>query len=101
MATVIRIWNNTRSQERQPSVPPSVSDDGSFLNLTFRRNLAADDTVVTVQRSTDLLNWTSGNDVTYVSEMHLSDGTAVYTWRSTHPLTENAKEFLRLQIAKP
>ena len=82
-------------------VPPSVSDDGSFLNLTFRRNLAADDTVVTVQRSTDLFNWTSGSDVTYVSEIHLSDGTAIYTWRSTHPLTENAKEFLRLQVLKP
>jgi hypothetical protein len=84
-----------------PIVPPVISNDGSFLTLTFRRNLAADDTVCTVQRSVDLENWTSGNDVTYVDEVHQSDGTTSYTWRSTHPLTESPREFLRVQVTKP
>jgi hypothetical protein len=84
-----------------PVLPPVLSDDGSFLTIQFTRNLAAEDAFVTVQRSVDLTNWTTFNDVTYVNDARLPDGTAVYTWRSTHPLGEVPTEFLRLQISKP
>ncbi len=84
-----------------PYTAPRGGSDGSFLTLTFRRNLAADDTTVTVQRSTDLATWTSGLDVAYVSETHNADGTATYVWRSTHPLGETSREFLRLRVTKP
>ena len=85
-----------------PITLPRGGSDGSFLTLTFRRNLAADDTSVTVQRSTDLTTWTSGSDVAYVSETHNSDGTSTYIWRSAYPLA-NAQhhEYLRLQVTKP
>lgn len=79
---------------------PVVSNDGSFLMLTFRRNLAADDTTVTVQRSTDLVTWNSV-DVVYDSEAHNGDGTATYVWRSTRQLGAAAREFLRLRITMP
>ena len=84
-----------------PYTSPFGGSDGSFLMLTFRRNLADDDTTVTVQRSTDLATWTSGLDVDYVSEAHNADGTTTYGWRSTHPLGATPSEFLRLRITKP
>ncbi len=80
---------------------PFVATDGSFLMLSFRRNLAADDTTVTVQRSVDLATWTSGDDVALVSEAHNADGTATYIWRSTHPIGATPREFLRLYVTKP
>lgn len=80
---------------------PTVSNDGSFLTLTFRRNLAADDTTVTVERSTDLATWTSIPDVVFAGETHNPDATATYLWRSTHPLGETPREFLRLRITNP
>jgi hypothetical protein len=49
----------------------------------------------------DLATWTSGTDVAYFSETHLFDGTAEITWRSTHPIGETGREFLRLKITKP
>ena len=85
-----------------PYTRPLAGSDGSFLTLTFRRNLAADDTTLTVQRSTDLATWTSGTDVAYVSETHNTDGTATYVWRSAYPLGgANPREFLRVRVTKP
>ena len=34
-------------------------------------------------------------------EITEADGTATYRWRSTHPLGETPREFLRLQITRP
>ena len=84
-----------------PFIGPALVTDGSFLGLNFRRNLSADDTTVTVQRSTDLTTWTSGTDVILQSESNNGDGTSTYVWRSTHPLGETRSEYLRLKISKP
>jgi hypothetical protein len=84
-----------------PFEHPFTGDGSGFLTLRFRRNLAADDIIYGVERSADLATWTSGTDIAYVSETHLFDGTAEITWRSTHPITENPKEFLRLKITRP
>lgn len=84
-----------------PFEHPFTGDNTGFLTLKFRRNLAADDIVYTVERSVDFATWTSGPDVSYVGEMHLLDGTAEVTWRSTHPIGETSREFLRLKLTKP
>jgi hypothetical protein len=84
-----------------PFEHPFTGDGNGFLTLRFRRNLAADDIIYSVERSLDLQAWTGGTDVAYVSETHLLDGTAEFTWRSTHPIGEMAREFLRLRITKP
>lgn len=81
-------------------LPSGGSADG-FLTISFQRNLAADDTTCTVQRSTDLQTWTSVGDVEYVSETNHGNGKATYVWRSTHLLGESAREFLRLRITNP
>ena len=79
---------------------PTAANDGGFLTISFRRNLAADDARITVQRSTDLRTWTSGEDVASVSETRNADGTATYVWRSTHSFVESPREFLRLRVVK-
>lgn len=83
---------------------PSGSGDGSFLYITFRRNLAADDVTYIVERSTNLTNpasWSSAaTDVTLDSETHNADGTAIYVWRSLHPFGESPQEYLRLRVVK-
>jgi len=80
---------------------PTAGASGAFLSMSFQRNLAADDLTFVVERSIDLLTWTSGSDVAYVSESPLGDGTANYVWRSTHPRGETPREFLRLKVTKP
>ena len=85
-----------------PVTLPSGGSDGGFLTLTFCRNLAADDLVLTVQRSTDLSTWTSGSDVAFVSETPLGDGSSTCVWRSAYPLLPaNPQEYLRLQVTRP
>jgi hypothetical protein len=84
-----------------PFVHPFTGGGTGFLTLQFRRNLAADDIIYTVERSTDMLTWTSGGDVVYVTETNLLDGTSEFTWRSTHPIGETPREFLRLRLTKP
>ena len=82
-----------------PFAPPQGGISEGFLTLTFRRNLAADDTSITVQRSTDLKTWTSGTDVVFLSETHNNDSTSTCTWRSAHPQgTANPHEYLRLRV---
>jgi hypothetical protein len=84
-----------------PFEHPFLGEVTGFLTLSFRRNLAADDVHYSVERSIDLATWTSGADVEYVGETHLLDGTSEVTWRSTHPLGETPREFLRLKLARP
>ena len=83
---------------------PTGSSDGSFLYITFRRNLAADDVTFIVERSTNLTNpasWSgAATDVTLDSETHNADGTATYVWRSLHPFGQANPEFLRLRVVK-
>jgi hypothetical protein len=80
---------------------PFVGNGVGFLTLQFRRNLAADDIVYTVERSLDLATWSGGADVENAGETHLLDGTAEITWRSTHPVGETTREFLRLRVTRP
>jgi len=85
-----------------PFEHPFTSDVATgFLTIRFRKNLAADDIVYSVERSVDMQTWTSGSNVAYVSETHLMDGTAEYIWRSTHPIGETSREFLRVKTTKP
>lgn len=78
---------------------PVSGSDGSYLTITFQRNLAADDARFVVERSTDLSAWSSAPaDVAYVSENNNGNGTATYVWRSAHLRSESVNEFLRVRV---
>lgn len=78
-------------------------DDGfgeeDYLDITFTRNLAADDALLTVEISTDLLAW-NGLQVELVTIVNNGDGTATYTYRSTFPIGSRVREFLRLRVTQ-
>ena len=81
---------------------PSSVNSGGFLTLAVRRNLAADDVTLWVERSTNLFNWPgSPGDVIYLGEVHNPDGTSTYTFRSIYPFGTGMSEFLRARFTKP
>ena len=93
------------STEGLPIVGTGLFDDGfgtfrTYPTFTFQINLAAEDLTYEVQRSDDLSpgSWTSGAALSLVSSTDNSDGTATIVWRSTTPLTDLPREFLRLYV---
>ncbi len=68
-----------------------------YLDISFRRNLAADDADFGAEVSTDLLSW-NALEVEIVAIENHGDGTATYTYRSTAPFGSRIREFLRLRI---
>ena len=81
----------------------SLNDGGAglrnHLDISFRRNLAADEALYHVEISTDLQNWNS-LEVHLVSIENHGDGTATYTYRSEFPMGARNREFLRLQVIR-
>jgi hypothetical protein len=68
------------------------------LTITFRRSLAADDVLLEVQTSEDLVSW-SALGTQLVSTVSNGDGTDTVTFRSTTPVPSQAKEFIRLKAS--
>ena len=79
-----------------------VFDD--FLTITYRRNLAADDVLIVLELSFDLVNWVSGDtNLTFVSEIHQGDGTSLVRYRTNfpHDPATQSRVFLRLHVSLP
>ena len=68
-----------------------------YLTLSYRRNLAADDIDFEVQIGSDLKSW-STLGVTLLSSTLNGDGTETTTWRSTTPITDQTREFIRVRV---
>ena len=90
-----------------PSYSPRVeivsldAGDGdlqTFLTITFRRNLAADDVLYSVESSTNLETWSTDAGV-FLSAINLGDGRTVETWRSSAPIPDQRRQYLRLRVA--
>jgi hypothetical protein len=73
-------------------------DAGTYLALTYTRELAADDADLEVQQSVDLQIWQNVSDGAVVlhSEVPNGDGTSTVTWRSTAPIGPDSHQFFRL-----
>ena len=72
-------------------------DPAGHLVIAYPRNLAADDVVVEVQTSADLLNWeTTAGDFALTAEAAQGDGTSQVMWRSLVPRAL-LREFVRLR----
>ena len=69
-----------------------------YLEISFSRNLAADDAEFEAELSTDLQSWNT-LEVEIVAIENHGDGTATYTYRSTRPFGARSREFLRLKVS--
>ena len=74
------------------------ADAGTYLSLTYIRNLAADDATIEVEHSIDLEIWQNVLDgaVVLESETLNGDGTSTVIWRSSTPINMAQRQFLRL-----
>ncbi|MGJ8695549.1 MAG: lamin tail domain-containing protein [Verrucomicrobiaceae bacterium] len=69
----------------------------TFFTLTFNQNLNADDFLVKVESSPDLITWTS--DTALASTVYNSDGTSTVTWQSLSPADlTTPQRFLRVHL---
>lgn len=68
------------------------------LTITFRRNLAADDVLLEVEATTDLVNW-SKLGIQLVSTTPNGDGTETLTFRSTTPELVLSRQFIRVKAS--
>ena len=89
------------SPESQVVIGTGLLNGGTEENLTipFRRNLAADDVIITAEISSDLASWNSLG-VQYVSSIPNGDGTETVTYRSTAPFASIDKEFVRIRVTQ-
>ncbi len=71
----------------------------NHLDISYQRNLAADEALFRVEISPDLQNWKS-LDAHLVSIENHRDGTATYTYRSDFPTGARSREFLRLHVTR-
>lgn len=73
-----------------------VSDGSGDLLISHPRNLAADDAVLSMEVSADLVSWVpAGEDFIIESDTPAGDGTSVVLWRASPVVT---REFIRLKV---
>jgi hypothetical protein len=76
----------------------NVDANGRF-NISFPKNLAADDALVVVEVSTDMSTWTVAGDALELgTETHNGDGTSTFTLRTPNAAAGEAKFFVRLRV---
>jgi hypothetical protein len=69
-----------------------------YFTFSFRRSLAADDVLESVEASADLETWNSGPGFAeYHSTVNRGDGTATVTWRSNLPIHQSTALYFRLR----
>jgi hypothetical protein len=72
---------------------------GNYFVFRIRRNLAADDVLVTAELSADLVTWESGPDlVEFLGRERLDAATENLVFRSTSPVSERGREFGRIRL---
>ena len=82
-----------------PEVAPEISlfDNDLFLTISYRRNLSADDVMIIVESSGDLINWEASPIQN--SAIYAGDGTSLETWRTLMAIDdETPRQFLRLRV---
>ena len=100
----------TGGSDAQPVEDPVIAlglttfNDGgaglrTHLEISYQRNLAADEALFRVEISPDLQNWNS-LDAHLVSIENHRDGTSTYTYRSEFPVGARPREFLRLHVTR-
>jgi hypothetical protein len=94
-AIVEHFFSTSDSVKNSTPITGSRTVDGR-MQLTFPRRLAADDLVLQVQVSSDLVNWTT--NTTRTSHINNGNNTATETWTANSP---TSPQFMRLRVVKP
>ena len=82
-----------------PASAPDVSLVGGHLTLTFPHDLRADDVLVTVDYSENLLDWQTGpTAVEFMSQTNSGTGSRTQIWRAVPPQTGNDAQYLRVRV---
>lgn len=83
----------------------TIYDNGSgsgpqeFLELTFTRNLTADDALIEAETSTNLVTWFP-LDAILTARINHDDGTSTETYRSSASIDSSLRKFLRLKVTR-
>ena len=77
-----------------PELLSAERQDGT-LTFSFQRKLSADDVLLTVEVSRDLILWT--NETALVSEVAGNEGTSIVTYTPTFEAGDDARLFMRLR----
>lgn len=80
-----------------PTPPLVAVIEGSFLTLTYKRNLSATDTILVPEWSDDLTSW-HPEDITQAT---ISEIDGIRTVKITLPMTGNDRIFLHLRASRP
>lgn len=71
---------------------------GGHFQLSFDRNPAAEDVVITVEKSSDLVTWVSDASLTKMSDVPQVDGSALVTWQVSNAVLTEERCFLRIVV---
>ncbi len=85
-----------------PSASLHTGIEDGHLSLDYSRKLSADDIIYTIEISTDLTTWKSGDTFTRTIDERLPqpDGTTVMITRSLVPVSDSPRQYLRLRVTK-
>jgi hypothetical protein len=76
----------------------TIAPDGS-ISVTYPVNLAAEDAIISMEQSTDLVIWTPAAPAFQLeNEVHNGDGTATFTFYSIAPAAPGSRLFVRLKV---
>jgi len=92
-----------QSPESYPKASTAIFNNGAgstdeYLTLSYRQNLSADDVIYQVQVGSNLESWSELGTVLVFSTPN-GDGTETVTYRSTTPIPEMMREFIRVKMA--
>jgi hypothetical protein len=91
--------HSSASQSLLPASSLTEIGGDRFLTLTVRVNRGADDVIFVPERSTDLGAWDgSPAALVLVSALPDAGGGTTLEWRSAHPWSAAAREYLRLRV---
>ncbi len=81
-------------------LPDGQGGMAQFLTITYRRNLAADDLTYEVEISDDLQAWSSdAAHVVFLSSVDMGGGIALVSYRSSTPVGDISRQFMRLRVS--
>ncbi len=81
----------------------TIIQSAGYITLTYKRNLAADDVLVFIDYSTDLITWQDeSSEFVTESEIINGDGTSLVTLRHSIPFNSaTPRGFHRIRVEKP
>jgi hypothetical protein len=71
---------------------------GDHFEISYSRNLAAEDAVIRVEKSNDLISWLTDATIMPISEISQGDGTSRVTWQAVASVSTGDRCFLRIVV---